>query len=463
MNMTQRIGWVLVAILSGSVSTVAQDSDVFRYSRSIEIAGDTPDELFTVSLDSDVYAATRDGFPDVRIFDEAHRLVPFLIRPASESKSREIRNSWSAVSPALKPLEENGMEIRIALAKDDPSPGGLRFVTPLKNFEQQVRVFVTVDGAETLLVDGALIFDYSQFMDVRRTDVDLPVTAAREFRIVVEKLTSEQESQLLELSRSLKEGTEEGRTEKVTVERRPFRIDRIEFWHEKVEEVAGSKVVQPYALTDFKVTQEPDDKQTLVEFTSRREPLTAIKVVTDSRNFSRRVEVQIDVDSSAVSKWNTIAEGTISQFQLQGLLEERVTIGLPETRHDHYRVVIKNGDSPELAITGIEAEGLQYQIVFLKQPGQTVQLSYGSDSAEAPQQDDIALKTALTRKMSPATAKLGVQPTMQAVAEKPIDAKTLVNNPFVLGSIIAVLLAALGWGLYQASRRIDQMPNEDKG
>ena len=461
MKATRWISCFFVAAFSVSVSAFAQEIGLFQYSRPIELQEKVQEELFAVPLDSDVCAATRDGFPDLRIFDTDHRLVPFLIRTVSERRTRKVRKSWTATNPVLKPLDENGMEIHISLAKEDPAPRGLRFLTPLRNFEQQVRVFAISDGAEMPLVDGALIFDYSQFMDVRRTDVDLPATEAREFRIMVDKLTSEQESQLLELSRSLKGGAEDGRTEKTTIQRRPFRIDRIEFWNEQAEEIFNVVVVQPWAVSDLKVTQDPEHKQTLAEFSSRREPLTALKVVTSSRNFSRRAEVQIETDSATGSKWKTIAEATISKFQLRDFHEEHVTIDLPETRHEHFRVVINNGDSPEIPIDSIEATGHRYEVVFLRQPDQIVQLAYGSESADSPEHDTVALTTALAKKIKPVAATLGVPSKILSAAQRPADIKRLLNNPFVLGAVIAVLVTVLGWGLYQASRRIDQMPRGD--
>ena len=457
-------GWtvrVLLVVFTFSVPVFGDESNTFQYSRPIEIPGDVQEELCAVPLDSDIYATTREGFPDLRVFTEAQRSVPFLIRNISASRTREVRRFWTATNPAFKPLNENGMEIRVTLKKEDPSPTGLRFVTPLHNFEQQVLVFAITEGAEHQLVDGTLIFDYAQFMDVRRTEVQFPATAAREFRIVVDKLTPEQESQLLELSRSLKGSSEEGRTEKTTIERRPFRIDRIEFWHDQTEEIRGSDVVQSWPVSALKVTQDSEQQQTMAEFTSRREPLTSLKIVTDGHNFSRRAEVQIEALSTSGSKWRTIAEATISQFQLRSFHEEQVTIDLPETRREHFRVVIHNGDSPELSIEAIEASGHQYQIVFLKQPNQSVRLAYGSESAEAPQHDTVALTTALAKDISPVTATLGAQSKTIAVSQESINVKHVLNNPIALGSIVAVLVAALGWGLYQASRRIDQMPNED--
>lgn len=442
---------------------VAEEPVLFRFSRPIQMVGQAQEELFSVVLDSDVYAATRDSFPDLRVLDADDRLVPFLVRRVSASRTEQVRKLWTAVNPTVMPLDNNGMEIRIVLKPEDPSPLGLNFVTPLQNFEQQVRVFSTTDGTESMLVDEGLIFDYTQFMDVRRTEVVLPPTSAREFRIVIDALTSDQESQLLELTRSLRGNAEDVRTETTTIQRRPFRIDRIELWTEQAEKIGHADKVQPWPVADLKVTQDSEENQTLVEFTSRREPLTELTIVTGSRNFSRHAELQIfDEKSANDSDLETIAETTISQFQLRDFQEEHLTIRLPETRREYLRLVLDNGDSPALSIHAVHAFGHQYEVVFLGKPDQNVRLVYGSDTAQPPNSDTVALSTALARGIRPVTATLGVQSAIAgSSAPKPVDVKSLLNNPFVMGAVIGILVILLGWGLYQASRRIDQMPRGD--
>jgi hypothetical protein len=39
--------------------------------------------------------------------------------------------------------------------------------------------------------------------------------------------------------------------------------------------------------------------------------------------------------------------------------------------------------------------------------------------------------------------------------------KDILNNPFVLGTVVILLVTILGWGLYGASRRMDQIPRGD--
>jgi hypothetical protein len=333
----------------------------------------------------------------------------------------------------------------------------LRFFTPLKNFEQQVQVSAVRDGVEHSLVDAALIFDYSQYMDVRHTEIPLPENTDREFRIVVDTLTAEQESPLVELSRSVKGDAEEGRSERTVILRRPFRIDRLEFWTEHHEEISEAKIVRSWPVSGLKVTQDPGNKETHVEFDSRREPLTRLKLVSSGRNFSRRTEVQ----RLTRSDWEKIAEATVSVFHVGDFHEEQMTIEIPETRGEKFRLIVRNGDSPEIPIEGIEAVGTQHQLVFLRQPGQILHMVYGSDTAQVPEHDTAAVSYALARNLDPAAATLGAPSQNPAASPRPFVMKDILNNPFVLGTVVILLVTILGWGLYGASRRIDQMPRSD--
>jgi len=42
----------------------------------------------------------------------------------------------------------------------------------------------------------------------------------------------------------------------------------------------------------------------------------------------------------------------------------------------------------------------------------------------------------------------------------PLNARRLLNNPLVMGAVIAVLVAVLGWALFRATRRINEIPKE---
>jgi hypothetical protein len=307
--------------------------------------------------------------------------------------------------------------------------------------------------------EETLIFDYSRYMDVRRDQIPLRETPDRHFRIVIDDVTAEQESELLALTRRLRGVEETGREERVTIVRRPFRIERIDFWREdERDQSTGDKKIE-YPVSGFRVEQDPEQKQTLILVEANREPLTSFTLETSARNFSRRAAVEVEAKRGVQTSWRTIGANTLSRIDFKGLKQEQLAIEFPESRRDAYRMAIENRDSPPLDVTGITAQGSEYEIVFLASPDTRYQLVYGSADAEPPRYDTAAITQVLSEGFRPAQAELGpLVPGMSQPAR--LRWSDLLNNRPLLFGAIALLVIALAWGLYHAMKRVDNLPSE---
>jgi len=462
---------LVAAILGAIAAQAAADESVFQFSRPLSLPALEAEELVSVPLDSDVFAATRreplgrmtdPGLPDVRIFDASGNEVSYLLRKASTTREETVRKSWRAVRPTVRVAGATGLEIIVELDKDDPLPGGVRIVSPLQNFEHRVQVFASADGKDWQPIsEDGLIFDYSQYMDVRSDTVPADAGQLRHFRIVIDDVTAEQQSQLLELTRRLRGDEETEREERFFLQRRPFRIDRLEFWRDdRVERTTGDKKVEyPVTVADIKNLSE--EAQTVVAIESSREPLTSLKLKTAARNFSRRAHVQVEDARGTQQRWRTIGEGTVSRLDFRNLDREELAVFFPESRESQYRLVIENRNSPPLEVNGIEAEGNAYELVFLADPQIDYRLAYGDAEAKPPSYDVAAVRASLDAGYQPVLASLG-EPTESpgAAAEGGWTWSGLVSDPWLLGCVIVLLVVALGWALYGASRRLGSIPDD---
>ncbi len=437
----------------------AEEPGPFRFVREVDPGELQREELVAVVLDPHVYAHTRHRLPDLRLVDDGGREMPFLLRRATTTRRRTVRNNWTVEPESLKPLDDHGLQIELALDRRDPQPSGLTVVTPLRNFEQRLRVFGSDDGeAWELLVPDALIFDYSRFMDIRSCEVRLPENDFRRFRVVIDAVTAEQESELLELTRRLRDGEEVEREERVTRRRRPFRIEQIEFWRETVEEQVTGPATMEYPVTRFQVEHDARQQQTIVTVHTRREPLTALELETAARNFTRRVSVERPETRGVRTHWRRIGEANLSRFAFRELRRERLEVGFPPTRSEQYRLVIDDRDNPPLEVTGIRGAGNVYRVVYFADPEGEYRLVYGAPEVAPPQYDTTALAASLGKGYEPVEAELGE--AVERPARRPINLLALLNNPLVLIALIAVLVAVLGLGLYAAARRVDSLPGE---
>ena len=68
----------------------------------------------------------------------------------------------------------------------------------------------------------------------------------------------------------------------------------------------------------------------------------------------------------------------------------------------------------------------------------------------------------LNRKLVPISATLGKPSKSPVPSLTPLNPKSLLNNPILLGTIVALLVFVLGWGLYKAAGRIDMVSHGDE-
>ena len=414
-------------------------------------------ELVAVPLDAVAYSRCSEELDDLRILDAAGTEVPYRLLKRSENRERTIEKTWSAENLSLKPLAD-GLDIRFSLDDDDPQPTSLQIETPLKNFEQRVRVFCLADEQETLLADDA-IFDYSQYMDVRRVDLPLNKNSFRSFRIMIDQLTSEQESHILNLTRNLQGETEQSRQERFSVNRRPFRIDRIGLGRREVRIEFESMVEQKWDISIENISQDANAGQTIVEFSTFRQPLAKLSLVTTSQNFGRRVHLEVPVRSALREDWNRIASGTVTQLKYRDIDEQKLELVFPETRSETYRLVIENRNSPPLAIDGLEAFGHVHQLLFLAQPEETYELQYGQETefGEPREYDTVAIDRFIAAGVAPLRLELGTETEDSRVPPAAFSLTKLMNNSLFLGGLILIMAVLLCSGLYRAVKRVDAL------
>jgi hypothetical protein len=184
---------------------------------------------------------------------------------------------------------------------------------------------------------------------------------------------------------------------------------------------------------------------------------------TSSRNFNRAAVVESPVTHGVRTDWVPIAQGQLRLVDFHGYHSEDLKIALSEHRGEEYRIVVRNEDSPPLSITGVKARGNEYRAVFLAAADEPYRLGYGSDRVEEPKYDAAAVLFALGRGRNAVVAALGPQvanPASAAAADGALSARRLLNNPLLLGGLGLGLAALLGWAIFQATRRISQLPQD---
>ena len=273
-------GLVACLMLISAVPAQNPSSVRFRFWKPIDRSAAKDEEIVAFTLDSDVYAATRSGLPDLRIVDESQAEAPYVIEPVVEFRQERSRQTFGTDIVALRP-NGNAIEVHLRLLANSPDAEGFSFATPLRNYERKVRVSGSADGATwTPLVTDGIIFDYSQYMDVSSREIAIPKNNYREFKVTIEDMADDKESPFKELTRSFKGAKEEHRVERTVIERRPFRIDRISAWSTAVRERTRQPTTVSYPVAGFDTKDDAAKKQTIVTVRTRREPITRFTLMS---------------------------------------------------------------------------------------------------------------------------------------------------------------------------------------
>ncbi len=455
-----------VAACLGLVVAVTAQSAAparFRFLKPVELPAAKDEEIAAFRIDSDLYAVTKPGLPDLRVFDKDLAETPYLIEAEAETREEKSRRAFDTEIVNLKP-EGNTLEVHLRLPDKSPAAEGFTIATLLVNYERKVRVAGSADGKTwTPLVTDGIVFDYTRFMDVSRRDVPLPANKFREFKITIEDAIDEASSPFKELTKTFRAGKdkEDEKVERTTIERRPFRIDRIGAWTSDARE----RVLQPrtvvYPVESFEVKEDSAKKQTVVAVKTRREPITRLTLKTTSRNFSRRAVVEVlTARAKGPAEWKPVGEAMISNVSYRDQHHEQLTITFPEQREEQFRIVVHNDDNPVLSLQGAQAEGAAQRVVFLAQPGKAYRVFYGSESADAPRYEAATVLAKLRKGSEPVAATLGAQAANPDFAAAPATVQSVLNNWYFLGGTFVLMAAVLGWALYQAASRMDCLPKE---
>lgn len=449
----------LFLLMVWTIPAWAAEPEAFRFHKQIERAEPEKESIVGVTLDSDAFAATRDGLPDVRVLDADGKQTPIIIEKVVETTSFSERVKLPSRVVKLDKKDDR-LRIVLELLDDESGAEGLTVVTPLKNYERRVRVFGSGEDFHWFsLEENGLIFDYSEFMDVENRDVRLGDNEYRRYAVEIVDIEDVRSSLFREMTRKYR-GTEEvERVEKTVFQRRPFRIDRIKMWKTREKTLEKRDKKAGYHVAVSQVKEVLAERVTNIDLSARREPITELTLETPSTNFNRTVRVQVPMKRGINTEWRDIARGTFSRIKFDAYERQSLTISFPEQRSEEFRIVIDNGDNRPLDITGVKARGNVYRTVFIAEPNVSYRLAYGSETAETGDYDAAAVLAPLRAEgHQPVKAELGMEMENEVPDSAGNAFNELIANPLVWGAAIVVLVVLLGWALYSAVHRIDRLP-----
>ncbi len=449
------ISAIATLVIGFAVTTTAASALSHYPSMRPVLTVPTQEELASVTLDSIIWAASPGTPPDIRFADAKDIPIPHLLRKAAAQRLRTVRDNCRSRVDTLQELPANRIELSVTLDEKAPFATGLEFVTPLQDFERQITVQgIDTNGTAAILVENALIYDYSRFADVRRCTVPLPPNRFRRFAISIGKVTDEQQSPRRQISRTYEQGSEVRVIDQGTVTARPFRMDAVQLYAERQAESHSIEREEPIALKAWNIRENTREQQTVIEIETHNEPVTGFFLTIADRNFTRRVRVEVPVGNGSDDAWRAIGSASISRIAFRSLLHEQLRITFAEQRSSRFRLLIDNQDNPPLQLTGAEAFGPVWQALYLAVPGQQARLYYGAAQPTPARYDTAAIERVVGSGFDPVSFSLG-DPTGNPTFRQPGYSLTgFISGRAFFAAAVVIMVAVMAAALVKATRRL---------
>jgi hypothetical protein len=351
------------------------------------------EDVGAVALDGDVFERLALDRTDLRVLDAQGTEIPMLLRRSEELKAVTRVTTHRARITAFVRQQDAPTVVRAELpGKKIHRLHAIELAVPIKNFERQVTVSVSTDMEQwTEVATLVPIYDYTRFVDLRRTTIAFEPTDARGIKLAISSITDEVLSPLTEITREIHAASTVAEFRKTSTVRVDFRIDAITA-RERVSGTPNRKTIsRPVPVTELALKQHEGRQETTVTFQTRRQPVKRLVLASATSNFSRRVTLE-GRWSAGEGAWQTLATGQLSQIGIRNHSSKALALSLAkEARCGEYRLVIRNQDSPPLSDIGVSLAGPVYECVFFLEPAASVSLYYGGNHSSAPHYDIAAV------------------------------------------------------------------------
>lgn len=461
-----------VVISAFAVACAAVEPTGFPFIKDVTPPGVQTGEVAAFTLDTEVFDKLNDNTSNLRLFDDAGREQPSLIRPRVPVQTITYERSFASPVPAdsFRQLPDNRIEIVVTRDSRQPPPCGLRLESGISNFEKLVTVSASNDGQNwSTLVSDVPIYDYSRFVNIRKDTIRFQPANFTKFRLEISNIIEKKDSPLVEIIRQTRgAGNAYNEVEATSFRKEPFRIERLVFV-ERVTETnrQGTPETVEILLSGWTVTNDVKKRETVIEFATRRQPLTALTVSTDDLNFSRGVYVE-GTDAPDRKTWRFIGSGRISRIRAGVIRQDNLVVRFGdgesrsrfhgESRCRFYRLVIANQDNPPLKVTHLAATERRYETLFFPKAGIKYRIAYGGAEVSNSASYDIGTVLAACPVESAAQWSLG--PELKNPLFKSLGPKAIANGKTVLIVSIVAMVLVLAFLIAGLVRKVGLEPRD---
>jgi len=433
----------------------AMQAELYPYAQKLELqTNSTPSVQFgSFTINEDLFSKLNPASSNLRIIDHAGTETPFLLRTKKGERKLTEERKVPFKKISFKKLPDN--QIEIIIQNEDhrrvkPPLQSLVFANGIRNFEKSVSVYSSDNQQEwKLIAERKPIFDYSKYIDIRNNRITFKPVRTKFFKIIISNITEKHESPFTRLTHETRAGKQFSAVESSSFTRKDFKINEIYVYEKIVRIVKGKTQKQAYSLSNFLCTT--DQKKTFISFSTASTPITTIDLSTATPYYYRSYSIETSPDQET---WRSIHSGIIASINTEPESRNQGTIKLPRPiRAAHYRITIRNNDSPPLDISGAELEGVTQEIIFYCDQQKNYSIIYGAEDAKTPVYD---IAQVLTKTESDATAayKTEAQSANPSYGNQ-VQKKSFLSRRAIMTIAVLLMIAVLGWLIFKTAKSID--------
>lgn len=356
---------VIAALACWATPLHALTPNAWRHRQSIEVP---TGGLVRADLSPETLDAARSGLEDLRVLDSAGNEVPFLIerpepRPGATLSPKTFQYTSDLEKQTTTLFIETGVTELLV---------GVSLETPAHSFLKPVRVEGSNDGQTWSEIKvGQAIFKQPDGAENQRIALDKAVC------------------QFLRLTLD---------------DRRSAPVPFTGAWLHTPGVPAPSKAV---AVTIKSRDESPGRTRLALDLGAANLPLASLRIETPEPLFTRDVTFAVPEVSEEGICERTLGHAVIFRVGIDGKSEARLELPLErQIRSRELILIIRNDDSPPLAITGVSGEQRLTRLVFFaREPGVYLMLT-GNGQCPAPRYDLAALAPQLQKESRPDSAPL---------------------------------------------------------
>lgn len=363
---------VVLFMLQNGITEAAKPNQ-FRFKAEISdtISTSAPVRL---QLTAEMLMKMRKGYPDLRIFDQQHKEIPYVVyNQYSPAQSKKVL-TWKIES---YDMNKGIQTLFLSRTADGEVFHNLTLSTAMRDFNKIVSLHgKTKEGMWMPLLTDEL-YDFSSHVDVTKKGIECGPYEYTELKLEIspkESIVDSTDSmhfKYKDLEFSLIDSSQD----------MPLKIDRITSYKGKRE-----PEIKTYDSFTFKTPDVTQDaaKNTVIEIGPNNLPVDYIYIGTEDRFFHRSVEIYTSTTGKKDS-YRYLCKTDI--YRIPGIQRDVTQVTIGASGGPWLRIVIKNHDNPPLEITYVRFAWLRRNVFFIPDSDQKYTLFIGSNSIEAPVYD----------------------------------------------------------------------------